>query len=167
MNPARRQRLLLIALLLLLVGGAVGLALTALQQNINLFYSPTEVRAGVASDGESFRLGGIVVEGSVVRGAEEFVRFVLTDTANEVTVHYNGFLPDLFREGQGIVANGAMQNDTFIATQVLAKHDETYMPPSVQNAVQAAQARKVYGDADGDGKTVADDNANDDTVGVQ
>ena len=167
MNPARRQRLLLIALLLLLVGGAVGLALTALQQNINLFYSPTEVRAGVAPDDASFRLGGMVVEGSVKRGAGVSVRFVLTDTANEVAVHYAGLLPDLFREGQGIVANGAMQNDTFIATQVLAKHDETYMPPSVQNAVQAAQARKVYGDADGDGKTVADDNANDDTVLVQ
>ena len=167
MNPARRQRLLLIALLMLLVSGAVGLALTALQQNINLFYSPSEVRAGVAPDDASFRLGGMVVEGSVKRGAGVSVRFVLTDTANEVAVHYAGLLPDLFREGQGIVANGAMQNDTFIATQVLAKHDETYMPPSVQNAVQAAQARKVYGDADGDGKTVADDNANSDTARVQ
>ncbi len=141
MTPRRRQRLILVGLLLLGVGGAVALALTALNQNINLFYSPTQVAAGEAPANADFRLGGMVVDGSVQRSSSDLkVRFNLTDYAETVTVHYEGILPDLFREGQGIVTTGAMKNGEFVAHQVLAKHDETYMPPEVDDAIRKAHA---------------------------
>lgn len=141
MTPRRKQRLILVGLLLAGVGGAVALALTALNQNINLFYSPTQVMAGEAPAGATFRLGGMVVDGSVRRDAGDLkVQFDLTDTAEVVTVHYDGILPDLFREGQGIVTTGAMSEGVFVAQQVLAKHDETYMPPEVNDAIKAANA---------------------------
>ena len=141
MTPRRRQRLILVGLLLLGVGGAVALALTALNQNINLFYSPTQVTSGEAPEGATFRLGGMVVDGSVERQASDLkVRFDLTDTANTVTVFYEGILPDLFREGQGIVTTGKLVGGEFVAQQVLAKHDETYMPPEVDAAIKAAHA---------------------------
>jgi len=148
MTPQRRQRLVLCALLVAAVGGAVALALLALERNINLFFSPSQVQAGEAPGGRAFRIGGMVVDGSVARGDGLTVTFALTDTAATVPVAYTGILPDLFREGQGIVALGALQGGVFEATQVLAKHDETYMPPEVSAALQAAhQAR--YGDGDG------------------
>ena len=150
MTPQRRQRLILSCLLVAAVGGAVALALTALERNINLFFSPSQVRAGEAPDGRAFRIGGMVVDGSVARGDDLAVTFALTDTAATVPVAYTGILPDLFREGQGIVALGAMRGQVFVATQVLAKHDETYMPPEVTSALQAAH-RGRYGDAAGDG----------------
>jgi cytochrome c-type biogenesis protein CcmE len=141
MTPKRRQRLMLVGLLLLGVGGAVALALTALKQNINLFYSPTQVAAGEAPSGATFRLGGMVVDGSVERSSADLkVRFDLTDTAETVTVYYDGILPDLFREGQGIVTTGTMKDGEFVAQQVLAKHDETYMPPEVDAAIRQAHA---------------------------
>ncbi len=147
MTPKRKQRLMLIGLLLLGVGGAVALALTALNQNINLFYSPAQVHAGDAPGSATFRLGGMVVDGSVRRDPGDLkVQFDLTDTAETVTVHYDGILPDLFREGQGIVTTGAMQNGVFVAQEVLAKHDETYMPPEVHAALKAANAAN-YGDS--------------------
>ena len=145
MKPKRRQRLVLVGLLVAGVGIAVGLALLALQENINLFFSPSQVVAGEAPVGSPFRLGGMVVDGSVSRAGESLeIRYDLTDTANTVTVAYTGILPDLFREGQGIVAQGSVDdNGLFTATQVLAKHDETYMPPEVIDALDKAKAMGV------------------------
>ena len=145
MKPKRRQRLVLVGLLVAGVGIAVSLALLALQDNINLFFSPSQVVAGEAPVGSPFRLGGMVVDGSVSRAGESLeIRFDLTDTANTVTVAYTGILPDLFREGQGIVAQGSVDdNGLFTATQVLAKHDETYMPPEVIDALDKAKAMGV------------------------
>jgi cytochrome c-type biogenesis protein CcmE len=145
MKPRRRQRLLLVGLLVTGVAVAVGLALLALQENINLFFSPSQVVAGEAPANTPFRLGGMVVEGSVRRkdGSLE-IQFELTDTAKSVAVAYTGILPDLFREGQGIVAQGSLRTDgVFNATQVLAKHDETYMPPEVTEALEKAKAMGV------------------------
>jgi len=141
MTPKRKQRLLLIGLLLGAVGGAVALALTALNQNINLFYSPSQVVAGEAPENTIFRLGGMVVEGSLKRSNTDLgITFDLTDTAEIISVNYTGILPDLFREGQGIVTTGSLQNGAFVAQQVLAKHDETYMPPEVSAALKQANA---------------------------
>ena len=141
MTPLRRQRFILVGLLVLGVSIALGLALLALRENINLFFSPTQVKAGEAPQQASFRLGGMVVEGSVQRpDADLSVEFVLTDTVERVTVTYKGFLPDLFREGQGIVAQGMLNsNGIFEAKQVLAKHDENYMPPEVADALKKAK----------------------------
>jgi len=140
-TPLRRQRFILVGLLVLGVSVALGLALLALKENINLFFSPTQVKAGEAPQQASFRLGGMVVEGSVQRpDADLSVVFVLTDTVEQVTVTYKGFLPDLFREGQGIVAQGFLNsNGIFEAKQVLAKHDENYMPPEVADALKKAK----------------------------
>ena len=141
MTPKRKQRLMLVVLLVLGVGSAAALTLSALQKNINLFYSPTEVSQGKAPEGATFRLGGMVVDGSVKRHATDLaVQFDLTDTAEVVTVSYTGILPDLFREGQGIVTTGSLVNGKFVAREVLAKHDETYMPPEVHDALQKAKA---------------------------
>ena len=142
MRPRRRQRFILVGLLLAGVGIAATLALLALRENINLFFSPSQVVAGEAPQDTSFRLGGMVVDGSVGRPEGDLtVRFDLTDTAQAVTVIYTGILPDLFREGQGIVAQGKLLPDgTFQAAQVLAKHDENYMPPEVEDAIEKARA---------------------------
>ena len=141
MTPLRRQRFILVGLLVLGVSVALGLALLALRENINLFVSPTQVKAGEAPQQASFRLGGMVVEGSVRRpDADLSVEFVLTDTVEQVTVTYKGILPDLFREGQGIVTQGMLNNNgIFEAKQVLAKHDENYMPPEVADALKKAK----------------------------
>ena len=141
MTPLRRQRFILVGLLVLGVSIALGLALLALRENINLFFSPTQVKAGEAPQQASFRLGGMVVEGSVRRpDADLSVEFVLTDTVEQVTVTYKGILPDLFREGQGIVTQGILNNNgIFEAKQVLAKHDENYMPPEVADALKKAK----------------------------
>jgi cytochrome c-type biogenesis protein CcmE len=132
MTP-RRQRLLTVALVLTGVALAVGLALQAFEENLLFFYSPSEVLAGEAPEGRTFRLGGMVTDGSMYRepGALE-VRFTVTDLQNSLTVYYEGILPDLFREGQGVIAYGTLQPDgSFRAEEVLAKHDENYMPPEV------------------------------------
>ena len=117
----------------------------ALQENINLFFSPSQVVTGEAPANTPFRLGGMVVDGSVRRNDESLeIQFDLTDTAKTVTVAYTGILPDLFREGQGIVAQGSLgTNGVFNASQVLAKHDETYMPPEVTEALEKAKAMGV------------------------
>jgi len=142
MRPQRRQRLILTALLLCAAGGAAALALSALRENINLFFSPSQVHAGEAPRDATFRIGGLVAAGSVSRGADLEVSFDLSDTREQVRVSYTGILPDLFREGQGVVALGAMRGDVFIASQVLAKHDETYMPPEVEAALRDANRGK-------------------------
>ena len=141
MTPLRRQRFILVGLLVIGVSVAIGLALLALRENINLFFSPTQVKAGEAPQQANFRLGGMVVEGSVRRPDTDLsVEFALTDTIEPVTVTYRGLLPDLFREGQGIVAQGMLNNDgVFEASQVLAKHDENYMPPEVADALKKAK----------------------------
>ena len=145
MRPRRRQRVVLVGLLLAGVILAATLALLALRENINLFFSPTQVATGEAPQNTPFRLGGMVVAGSVQRAAEDLsIRFGLTDTAHTVTVAYTGILPDLFSEGQGIVTQGSLGKDgTFVASQVLAKHDENYMPPEVNEALQKAQAMGI------------------------
>lgn len=141
MNPKRRNRLLIIALVVVGVGTAVALALVALNENINLFYSPTQVVRGEVPQGHTFRVGGLVADGSVRReGQGLMVSFDVTDGPHRVTVDYTGILPDLFREGQGIVAQGRLNPDgRFTADQVLAKHDENYMPPEVAEALMKAE----------------------------
>lgn len=138
MNPVRKKRLLIVLAILAGVGIAVGLALSALQQNINLFYTPTQIAAGEAPQGTRIRAGGMVKKGSLERSADSLdVRFVVTDFAKEVTIHYRGILPDLFREGQGIVALGKLDGaGVLVADEVLAKHDEKYMPPEVTKALK-------------------------------
>ncbi|MFT5659057.1 MAG: cytochrome c-type biogenesis protein CcmE [Gammaproteobacteria bacterium] len=138
MTPARKKRLSLIALM---VGGiAVGLsfALKSLDENIMFFFSPSEVVEGKAPQDRLFRIGGMVVDGSVSRPGEGLtVEFGLTDNAQTVKVLYTGILPDLFREGQGIIANGKLDGEgAFVAQEVLAKHDENYMPPEVAAAMK-------------------------------
>jgi cytochrome c-type biogenesis protein CcmE len=142
----------LVGLILLGVGGATALALTAFQDNLLYFYSPSEVTAGKAPPDRVFRIGGMVTQGSVQRapGSME-VRFVLTDYAKNVTVSYSGLLPDLFREGQGIVARGKIGADgIFTAEEVLAKHDENYMPPDVADTLKK-QHKTATGGNTGEG----------------
>jgi cytochrome c-type biogenesis protein CcmE len=127
------------------VGVATGLALKAFQENLLYFYSPTQVKNGEAPTNRNFRIGGLVLAGSVDRNSGNLrVAFNLTDTINTVTVNYDGILPDLFREGQGIVANGMVNNQgVFIASEVLAKHDENYMPPEVAEALEKAGVEHI------------------------
>lgn len=137
MTPRRRQRLVLVGLIVVGCTIATGLALLALQENINLFFSPSQIVEGTAPSNTTIRLGGMVVAGSVQRGDNLGVTFVLTDFAEQVTVAYEGILPDLFREGQGIVTQGKLDSTgRFVAEQVLAKHNETYMPPEVNDALR-------------------------------
>lgn len=137
MTPRRRQRLVLVGLIVVGCTIATGLALLALRENINLFFSPSQIVEGTAPSNTTIRLGGMVVAGSVQRGDNLGVTFVLTDLAEQVTVAYEGILPDLFREGQGIVTQGKLDSTgRFVAEQVLAKHNETYMPPEVNDALR-------------------------------
>ncbi|SVE27156.1 uncharacterized protein METZ01_LOCUS480010 [marine metagenome] len=137
MTPRRRQRLVLVGLIVVGCTIATGLALLALRENINLFFSPSQIVEGTAPSNTTIRLGGMVVAGSIQRGDNLGVTFVLTDLAEQVTVAYEGILPDLFREGQGIVTQGKLDSTgRFVAEQVLAKHNETYMPPEVNDALR-------------------------------
>lgn len=140
MNPKRKQRLFLVMFIVIGVSVAVGLTMYALSQNINLFYSPKQIAAGEAPIDTRIRAGGMVVDGSVKRDQESLtVYFDMTDYESSVTVEFTGILPDLFREGQGIVAQGKMDaQGVFQAVEVLAKHDENYMPPEVADALEAA-----------------------------
>ena len=140
MHPIRRQRLAIVLFIVVGVAVAVGLALVALQENVNLFYTPSQIATGKAPEGALIRAGGMVVENSVARDPESLrVSFQVTDYAHKVTIHYKGILPDLFREGQGIVAQGRLNSDgELAAVEVLAKHDEEYMPPEVQDALDQA-----------------------------
>jgi len=146
MTP-RKKRITIVFLIIIGMSIAATLILTAFEKNLLYFYSPTQIAAGEAPKARAFRVGGLVLEGSVERDPEGLdVRFVLTDTANQVTVAYEGILPDLFREGQGIVANGTLDKDNvFQAKEVLAKHDENYMPPEVADALEKAGTDVEYG----------------------
>lgn len=140
MNPKRKQKLMLIGLM---VGGlslAIGLTLYALSSNINLFYAPTQIMAGEAPEGVEIRAGGMVVEGSVERDTQSMkVRFAVTDYNQEIWINYEKILPDLFREGQGVVAVGRLnEQGELVASQILARHDENYMPPEVAEALKLA-----------------------------
>ncbi len=137
MNPIRKKRLFIVLAILAGVAVAVTLALSALQQNINLFYTPTQIANGEAPLDTRIRAGGMVADGSLKRSGDSLdVEFVVTDFAKNVTIQYRGILPDLFREGQGIVALGKLNSDgVLIADEVLAKHDEKYMPPEVTKAL--------------------------------
>ena len=145
MKPARKRKLLLLILMITVLGIATGLVLYALRQNISLFYSPTQIAAGEASIRQSIRVGGMVVPGSLLRGANGLsVQFKLTDYQHTIEVSYTGILPDLFREGQGIVAQGQLLDNQHVkATEVLAKHDEKYMPPEVKDALAQAEKNRV------------------------
>lgn len=139
MRLRKRQRLTLVLLAVLLVGGAAGLVMTALRDKVAFFVSPGDIAQGRVDAGKRFRIGGLVEEGSVRREADGLVRFALTDTVSRVDVAYRGLLPDLFREGQGIVAQGTLRADgSFEAAEVLAKHDENYMPSEVAEALKGA-----------------------------
>ena len=140
MNAVRKQRLLLVLLLIAGVGVAVALALFALRENINLYFSPTQMVQGEAPIGKKIRGGGLVVAGSIQRDPKSLeVTFKVTDGKHEVTVVYDGILPDLFVENSGVVVTGTLQEDgVFKATELLARHDENYMPPEVQKAIDKA-----------------------------
>jgi cytochrome c-type biogenesis protein CcmE len=133
----RQKRMAMVALGMVLLGGATVLVLQALDSNLSYFFSPSEVARGEAPGEHVFRLGGLVLPGSVERGEELTVRFAVTDNAETINVAYTGILPDLFAEGQGVIAQGRLGADgVFTAQEVLAKHDETYMPPEVAEALQ-------------------------------
>lgn len=151
MNPVRKKRLFIVLAILAGVGIAVALALSALQQNINLFYTPTQIARGEAPEGTRIRAGGLVEQGSVSRDAQSLmVDFRVTDGLETVTIRYQGILPDLFREGQGIVALGRVGADgVLMADEVLAKHDENYMPPEVTQALEQSGMMKHYDDQKG------------------
>lgn len=138
MHPKRKQRLILILFLAFGFSVVIALALYTLSENINLFYNPTQISNGEAPESSRIRAGGMVVEGSVSRDPETLAnRFSLTDYNAVIEVEYTGILPDLFREGQGIVALGRLNaENVLIADEVLAKHDENYMPPEVAESLQ-------------------------------
>ena len=137
MTP-RRRRLILVLGIVVGVSVAGALALSAFRRNVTFFFDPTQVAAGQVPAGERFRLGGMVTQGSLHRAPGSLeVRFVVTDFNHDVPVRYSGVLPDLFREGAGVVAHGRLSGDgTFVADEVLAKHDEKYMPPEVARSLK-------------------------------
>lgn len=142
MNSTQKKRLGLIAGGLIICGAAAALVFNAFEENLVFFFSPSQVAAHEAPEGRAFRIGGFVQEGSVQRQKDGVtVRFEVTDTAHTVPVIYKGSLPDLFKEGKGVVAQGKLQNGVFVADQVLAKHDENYMPPEAEKAVQDAHKK--------------------------
>lgn len=146
MHPARKQKLMIVFAILLGSAATVTLMLFAFNQGLNVFYTPTEVSEGKVGVRQNFRIGGMVKEGSLVKQGLEGSRiaFVTTDMNVDIPVEYTGVLPDLFREGQGVVADGYIdENGVFQAQQILAKHDENYMSAEVKAALDAAAAKKA------------------------
>ncbi|MBS0194311.1 MAG: cytochrome c maturation protein CcmE [Proteobacteria bacterium] len=142
MNPTRKRRLSILLIVLAAVAIAGTLVIVALRHNVRYLLTPSDVAAGQAQAGRTFRLGGVVCEGSIARTPGSLdVRFVVTDRIHQIPVRYAGILPDLFREGQSIIATGQMQASGFKADEILAKHDETYMPKEVEEAI--AKGRKL------------------------
>ena len=143
---ARQKRVIIVVVALALLVGAGVLIKTALNEGAQFFYSPTDVRAGKAPPGKTIRVGGLVEAGSLKREADAVtMRFSITDTAEHVLVRYKGILPDLFKEGKGAIVIGTLTPDGFVATEVLAKHDENYMPPEAQKAVDDAHKGRPLG----------------------
>ncbi len=145
MTPKRKKRLMVILAIVCGVGIAVALAVNAFRQNMLYFFTPTQIKAGEQPDKRSFRLGGLVAKNSVERAKDSLlIRFDVTDTHETIKVEYSGILPDLFREGQGVVAIGQMgEKEVFKADEILAKHDENYMPPEVADALEQAHNKGV------------------------
>jgi cytochrome c-type biogenesis protein CcmE len=145
MTPARYRRLFAVLFVLAGVGVAAALGLTAFRKNILYYYTPSQVASGSAERGRPFRMGGLVAVGSVQRVPNSLtVHFVLTDMQKSVPITYTGILPDLFREGQGIVVHGTLADDgSLVADEVLAKHDEKYMPPEVADAIKKAKQQQA------------------------
>jgi cytochrome c-type biogenesis protein CcmE len=140
---ARQRRFMWVALGVLVLCAAAAFVLNAFQSNLVFFFTPTQVAQGEAPQGRMFRIGGLVKDGSLQRQDMQ-VQFVVTDTARDIPVVYSGLLPDLFKEGKGVVAQGRLGADgLFTATEVLAKHDENYMPPEAQHALDKAGAAKA------------------------
>ena len=147
MTPTRKRRLLLVTGIVAGVSIAGALALNAFRRNVTFFFDPTQVAQGEVAPGQAFRLGGMVTQGSLE------VRFIVTDFSHQVPVSYTGVLPDLFREGAGVVAHGRLNvSGTFVADEVLAKHDEKYMPPEVERSLKRrhgeSRANSTTGAAD-------------------
>jgi cytochrome c-type biogenesis protein CcmE len=144
MKP-RYKRLILIGIGLATLGVAATLVLSALKGNMSLFITPTQIVNGEAPQGRNFRIGGMVEQGSRMREPDSVtVSFIVTDNVNRVKVNYKGILPDLFKEGKGVVAQGKIGPDgVFVADEVLAKHDENYMPPEAQHAMDQAKAQQT------------------------
>jgi cytochrome c-type biogenesis protein CcmE len=141
MHPVRRQRLFIVLFIVVGASAAAGLIFYALSENLNLFYSPTQINDGEAPQNQRMRAGGMVREGSVIRAGDSLkISFVVTDYAHDVSVNYEGILPDMFEEGQGVVVTGKLDGGGVMqAEEVLAKHDEEYMPPEVQEALDNAK----------------------------
>ena len=140
MTP-RRKRFAIVGGVLVAVGAVVALILNAFQSNLVFFYSPSQVAQHEAPSGRNFRIGGMVENGTLQRDGTH-IRFVVTDTAKSVPVRYTGILPDLFKEGKGVVAQGQLDDGVFVAREILAKHDENYVPPEAADAMKRAQAGK-------------------------
>jgi cytochrome c-type biogenesis protein CcmE len=133
MNKTRTKRLVWIIGLLLAVGATAYGVLRSFNDNMVFFYTPTQLASGEAPAGRSYRIGGMVEKGSIQRVPDSLaMRFRVTDQTNTITVEYSGITPDLFKEGKGVVAQGKMQQGVFMATEILAKHDENYMPPDLK-----------------------------------
>jgi len=132
----KHKRLTFVVIALCLLGVAAALVLSAFEDNIVFFHSPTDIKQKNIAEGRRIRLGGLVEEGSVKKAEDAIVNFRVTDMATAINVTYKGILPDLFREGQGVVAEGQLKGGVFVADEVLAKHDETYMPPEVADALK-------------------------------
>ena len=149
MTPKRRKRIILILLMIAGIAVAAGFALKAFNENLMFFYTPSDVAADEAPLNHPIRVGGLVTAGSVERQEDGLtVHFDITDNAETITIQYTGILPDLFREGQGIVALGELGKDQmFVASEVLAKHDENYMPPEVADALQKTHEAATAGTA--------------------
>lgn len=148
MNPTRQRRLTLLVALLLAATVAAALVVYALQQNMNYLFTPSQVQGGAAARYRTFRLGGMVQAGSIQRRSDSLtVTFTVVDAGGAMPVAYTGILPDLFRDNQSVIATGHLDGARFVATEVLAKHDETYMPPELKDAMAKAHAGKAIDEA--------------------
>ena len=148
MNPTRKRRLTLVLLIFAAAAVAIGLTVFALQQNMNYLFTPSQIQTGQANSYKTFRLGGMVKAGSIQRSSDSLkVTFTVVDASGKMPVEYTGILPDLFRDNQSVIATGHMDNAHFIATEVLAKHDETYMPKELKDAMAKAHEGKKVDEA--------------------
>jgi cytochrome c-type biogenesis protein CcmE len=142
MNPTRKRRLTLVIVVAVAAALAIGLVVYALQQNMNYLFTPSQVQSGQAAQYKTFRLGGMVKAGSIQRSKSSLeVTFTVVDADGAMPVEYTGILPDLFRDNQSVIATGHMEGARFVATEVLAKHDETYMPKELKDAMAKAHAQ--------------------------
>jgi cytochrome c-type biogenesis protein CcmE len=143
MNPTRKRRMTIVLLVVAAAAVAIGLTVFALQQNMNYLLTPSQVQSGQATNYKSFRLGGMVKAGSVQRAKDSLkVSFIVIDAGGAMPVEYTGILPDLFRDNQSVIATGRMDDGHFVANEVLAKHDETYMPKELKDAMAKAHENK-------------------------